>query len=50
MSILSTPARRGQCQTVHEVIEMYLAQAQRDLAAFVRDRRVHSSPLRQVRR
>jgi hypothetical protein len=24
MSILSTPARRGQCQTVHDVIELYL--------------------------
>ena len=33
MSILSTPARRGQCQTVHDVIELYLAQAKRDLAA-----------------
>jgi hypothetical protein len=33
MSILSAPARRGQCQTVHEIIEMYLAQARRDLSA-----------------
>jgi integrase len=33
MSILSAPARRGQCQTVHDVIKMYLAQAKRDLAA-----------------
>jgi len=33
MSILSTPAWRGQCQTVHDVIEMYLTQAKRDLAA-----------------
>jgi integrase/recombinase XerD len=33
MSILSAPGRPGQCQTVHEVIEMYLAQARRDLSA-----------------
>jgi integrase len=33
MSTLSTPARRGQCQTVHAVITMYLAQARRDLSA-----------------
>jgi integrase len=33
MSIFSTPARRGQCQTVHDVIELYLAQAKRDLTA-----------------
>jgi integrase len=33
MSILSAPARRGQCQTVHQVITMYLAQARRDLSA-----------------
>jgi integrase len=33
MSICSTPARRGQCQTVHDVIELYLAQARRDLTA-----------------
>jgi integrase len=33
MSILSAPAHRGQCQTIHEVIEMYLAQARRDLSA-----------------
>jgi integrase len=33
MSILSTPARRGQCQTVHQVITMYVAQARRDLSA-----------------
>src|SRR5260370_6427764 len=33
MSILSTPASRKQCQTVHDVITMYLAQAKRDLAA-----------------
>jgi integrase len=33
MSILSAPANRGQCQTVHEVITMYLAQARRDLSA-----------------
>jgi integrase len=32
MSILSSPARPGQCQTVREVIEMYLAQARRDLS------------------
>jgi hypothetical protein len=32
MSILSAPGRPGQCQTVHEVIEMYLAQARRDLS------------------
>jgi integrase len=32
MSILSAPARRVQCQTVHEVIEMYLAQARRDFS------------------
>jgi integrase len=31
MSILSAPAARGQCQTVNEVIAMYLAQARRDL-------------------
>ena len=33
MSILSAPANRGQCQTVHDVIKMYLAQARRDLSA-----------------
>jgi hypothetical protein len=33
MSILSAPGRPGQCQAVHEVIEMYLAQARRDLSA-----------------
>ena len=33
MSTTITPARRGQCQTVHEVIKMYLAQAKRDLTA-----------------
>src|SRR5262249_52560438 len=33
MSILITPASRKQCQTVHDVITMYLAQAKRDLAA-----------------
>jgi integrase len=33
MSILSAPAHRGQCQTVSEVITMYLAQARRDLSA-----------------
>jgi integrase len=33
MSILSAPGRSGQCQTVHEVIEMYLGQARRDLSA-----------------
>src|SRR5262249_12445964 len=33
MSMLSTPARRGQCQTVQQVIKMYLAQAKRDLSA-----------------
>jgi integrase len=33
MSILSAPGRPGQCQTVHEVIEMYLLQARRDLSA-----------------
>ena len=33
MSILSAPAARGQCQTVNEVIAMYLAQARRDLSA-----------------
>jgi integrase len=33
MSILSAPSYRGQCQTVHKVIEMYLAQARRDLSA-----------------
>ena len=33
MSILSAPARRGQCQTIRSVIRMYLAQAKRDLAA-----------------
>jgi integrase len=33
MSILSAPGRPGQCQTVREVIEMYLAQARRDLSA-----------------
>jgi integrase len=32
MSILSAPGRPGQCQTVHKVIEMYLAQARRDLS------------------
>src|SRR5438552_3836162 len=31
MSILVRPAVRGQCQTVHQVIDMYLAQARRDL-------------------
>jgi hypothetical protein len=30
MSILVPPARRGQCQTVNDVIAMYLAQARRD--------------------
>src|SRR5207244_667783 len=33
MSILKTPAHRGQCQTVRQVIKMYLAQAKRDLSA-----------------
>ena len=33
MSILITRASRQQCQTVHNVIEMYLSQAKRDLAA-----------------
>jgi integrase len=33
MSILSAPGRPGQCLTVHEVIEIYLAQARRDLSA-----------------
>jgi integrase len=33
MSILSEPGRRGQCHTVQEVIETYLAQARRDLSA-----------------
>ena len=33
MSTTTAPARRGQCQTVHDVIEMYLAQAKRDLTA-----------------
>jgi hypothetical protein len=33
MSILSAPANRGQCQTVHQVTELYLAQARRDLSA-----------------
>jgi integrase len=33
MSILSAPARRGQCQTIHQVIVMYLAQAKRDLTS-----------------
>src|SRR5260370_39815836 len=33
MSILITRHVRGQCQTVDQVITMYLAQAQRDLAA-----------------
>jgi integrase len=33
MSILSAQGRPGQCQTVHEVIEMYLAQSRRDLSA-----------------
>ena len=33
MSILVAPARRKQCQTVHDVITMYLAQTKRDLAA-----------------
>jgi integrase len=33
MSILSAPGRPGQCQTVSEVITMYLAQARRDLSA-----------------
>jgi integrase len=32
MSILSAPGRPGQCETVHEVIDMYLAQARRDLS------------------
>jgi integrase len=32
MSILSAPGRPGQCQKVHDVITMYLAQARRDLA------------------
>jgi hypothetical protein len=32
MSIHSAPARRGQCQTVHDVIAMYLPQARRDLS------------------
>jgi integrase len=32
MSILSAPGRPGQCETVHELIEMYLAQARRDLS------------------
>jgi integrase len=33
MSILVTPASRKQCQTVHAVITMYLAQAKRDLGS-----------------
>jgi integrase len=33
MSILSSLSRPGQCQTVHEAVEMYLAQARRDLSA-----------------
>src|SRR5438309_1519679 len=33
MSILVRPIRPGQCQTVQDVIRMYLAQARRDLAA-----------------
>ena len=33
MSILSAPGRAGRCQTVREVIKMYLAQARRDLSA-----------------
>jgi integrase len=33
MSSSTTPVRRGQCQTVHDVIELYLAQARRDLTA-----------------
>jgi hypothetical protein len=33
MSILGVPVRPGQCQTVHEVIEMYVAEARRDLSA-----------------
>ncbi|HEV3081364.1 MAG TPA: site-specific integrase [Gemmataceae bacterium] len=32
MSILVRPVRPGQCQTVQDVIRMYLAQAQRDLS------------------
>jgi integrase len=32
MNILSAPGRPGQCLTVHEVIEFYLAQARRDLS------------------
>src|SRR2546430_13142433 len=33
MSILVRPIRPGQCQTVQDVIRMYLAQAWRDLSA-----------------
>jgi hypothetical protein len=33
MSILNALSRPRQCETVHEVVETYLAQAQRDLSA-----------------
>src|SRR5438270_10338337 len=33
MSILVQPVRPGQCQTVQDVIRLYLAQARRDLSA-----------------